>query len=512
MPFNRRSFLRRSGLLAAGAVAAPAFVRSADQVSFKPGDKPRRILHLVADGMSLATLTCADHLSHLERERGLTWVAQWSRPEVVSSFMDVRSLNSLVTDSSASASAWGSGSRIVNGAVNILPDGRELTTLYQLFREAGWKRGLVTTTEITHATPSGFSITMSSRGSGTQIADQHLARGVDVLLGGANKHFSAKRRKDRRDLPGEFTRNGYHVMTDRAQLVAAPTDKPWLGLFSDSHLPYTVDQRQSDRLKAKVPTLAEMTLEALRRLEREDRFILQVEGGRVDHGAHNNDAPAAFRDLVAFDEALDVCLEFRRRHPDTLVVVTTDHGTGNPGLNGAGSGYSLSVPLFHNLAKVRGSLELMMRRIQGFDGIEYDGPGEGPEKKAALAEPAKIADIIHELTDYKPSIRRVERLHRFLDGKGDALYDLTNNGTFQLSQLLANYVGVGWTSLNHTSDYVPLLAVGPGAERFRGFVQNVDVFRHYTQLAGIDFKNPELPLMADAGRAGETEDHWSAMA
>jgi alkaline phosphatase len=399
MPLNRRSFLRRSGLMAVGAVAAPAIVRSAEDVAFNPGDKPRRIIHLVADGMSMATLTCADHLSHLERQRGLSWIDLYRRPEVATGLMDVRSLNSLVTDSSASSSAWGSGSRIVNGAVNMLPDGRDLTTLYQLFGNAGWKLGLVTTTEITHATPSGFAINMKSRSSGDKIAEQHLERGLEVLLGGGTKYFDAKRRKDQRDLQGEFSKKGYAVMTDKAALAAAPTDKSWLGTFSDSHLPFTIDQINIERLKEKVPTLPEMTRAALGRLEREERFILQVEGGRVDQAAHLNDAPAAFRDLVVFDEALDVCLDFQKRHPDTLLVVTTDHSTGNPGLNGAGGGYSLSVPLFHNLAKVRGSQELMLRRIQslGEIGDEDFDYLEGSEKKPELVERG------HHLRDFQLS-------------------------------------------------------------------------------------------------------------
>ncbi|MPN58030.1 hypothetical protein SDC9_205727 [bioreactor metagenome] len=56
---------------------------------------------------------------------------------------------------------------------------------------------------------------------------------------------------------------------------------------------------------------------------------------------------------------------------------------------------------------------------------------------------------------------------------------------------MANYTGVGWTSLAHTADFVPVIARGPGAERFRGFIRNVEIFRHYTQFAGIDYKNPE---------------------
>lgn len=54
-------------------------------------------------------------------------------------------------------------------------------------------------------------------------------------------------------------------------------------------------------------------------------FLLQVEGGRLDHAAHANDAAVALRELLAFDDALGVALEYARRAGDTLVVVTSDH-------------------------------------------------------------------------------------------------------------------------------------------------------------------------------------------
>ena len=150
----------------------------------------------------------------------------------------------------------------------------------------------------------------------------------------------------------------------------------------------------------------------------------------------------------------------------------------------------------------------MTRQIKGlvnFDGESYKG--DAPQK-GKIVEPGVIADIIHAASGYRPSPKRCRKYHQFLGGKGDALYDLTNNTDFQLGQMLGNYVGIGWTSTNHTSDYVPILATGPGAEKFRGFVQNTDVFRHFTSLAGIDFRNPELPLMAESGpSASEAEDH-----
>jgi hypothetical protein len=53
----------------------------------------------------------------------------------------------------------------------------------------------------------------------------------------------------------------------------------------------------------------------------------------------------------------------------------------------------------------------------------------------------------------------------------------------------------------HTAEYVPLVASGPGAERFHGFLQNTDLFHHYLALASIDFRNPEAPLMAESAPA-----------
>ena len=237
----------------------------------------------------------------------------------------------MVTDSSAASSSWGSGFASEECVVNLLPSGKKLMTIYELFAQQGWKRGLVTTTEITHATPAGFASCVDSRDTGTLIAQQYLERKVDVLLGGGQKFFDLKRKNEKRDLKTEFADSDYQVMRTAAELADASVDKRWLGVFSNSHLPFTIDQLASEELLVRVPTLAAMTRRALEWLERHEHFILQVEGGRVDHAAHNCDAPAAMREMIAFDEALDVVLAFQKQHPDTLVVVTTDHGNGKHG-------------------------------------------------------------------------------------------------------------------------------------------------------------------------------------
>ena len=398
----------------------------------------------------------------------------------------------------------------MNGTVNVLPDGRVLKTLYELFGEIGWKRALVTTTEITHATPAGFAASGLKREAAEGIAEQYLERKIEVLLGGGRKFFDPKLRKDKRDLRAEYPVQGYAVMETAAELKAAPTDKPWLGIFAPSHLPFTLDQASDEKLKATVPTLAAMIRRALDKLQHESHFIMQVEGGRVDHACHTCDAAAAFYDQIAFDEALEVCVEFQKHHPDTLLVITTDHGNGNPGLNGTGKEYGLSSPLFANLKTVKHSFAEILKRLQV------------PEKEEETTEaksPEEIKEIVHEATGYEPSLGQASFLRRFIEKKGACLYGGMNTVVAQLGQLMGNHFGIGWTGNAHTSDYVPLLALGPGAERFRGFIQNTDVFKHYLALAKIDFKNPEVPLLAryEPRHAGEVAglnaspqtNHWA---
>ncbi|MBL9138763.1 MAG: alkaline phosphatase [Verrucomicrobiales bacterium] len=492
--FDRRHFLRIS-TLAASAGAAKSVAGTPTSTSAAPsparlGDgAPGRIIHMVADGTSLGTWSCGDQLARLETGRGLAWFELWRRPEAYTCLMDMRSLDSLVTDSAAASSSWGSGSRVRNGVLNVSSTGKPLIPLMALFGEAGWRRGLVTTTEITHATPAGFTVAVDSRGEGETIAKKYLERKLDVFLGGARDHFDPTKRKDKRDLWIQFAAAGYYVAKTKAEFEKAPDDRPWLGTFTSGHLPYSIDQARDKNLQATVPTLREMTDRALAHLERHDHFLLQIEGGRVDHACHNNDAAGALRDLLAFDEALVRVLEFRRQHPDTLVVVTTDHGNANLGLNGIGTSYRDSSHSFRHVARVRASFPEILKRL-----------------KAAPSE-SEAKEILAESTGYKVSSRKLAQFLPFLSGRGTTLFDQMNSDVAALGQLLANHLGIGFVGTTHTSDYVPVAAIGPGADRFRGLIRNVDVFRIFTDLARIDYRNPEERLLADTPANPRAENH-----
>lgn len=502
MSLNRRSFLSTtSGAAVAAAftgISSPRSLR-ADEPAVPPvaseADGVQNIIHLVADGVSWGTLTCADHLSHRLRGRGLTWLELMGQPDVASAVVDMRSLNSLVTDSAAAACLWGCGARILNAMVNLNSEGSDLPNLYTLLGQKGWHRGLVTTAEVTHATPAGFAANVLSRSMGEAIASQYIERGIEVLMGGARRHFTVGGRLDRKNLIESAADAGYSLFQNRDEMLRGAVGKRLLGLFAEGHLPYTVDQRRSRNLQRLVPTLAEMSRAALEHLVRQEHFVLQVEGGRVDHACHANDAAAAFFDMIAFDEAIDVCLDFQRLHPRTLIVITTDHGNANPGLNGMGSSYKDSTACFDRIGRIQCSSEVLLGQL----------------KKADSSR--EMASILEERTGYRPDEGRLQNFLPFLKNEGCALFDQRKSDSAGLGQLLANYTGIGFIGTSHTSDYVPLTALGPGSKRFAGKYSGNRVFDHYMDLAGIDFRNPQEPLMdgkspsADAAEHEEWEHH-----
>jgi len=477
-------------------LGAAGFAGQSSTAQASPGIKkdrgPRAILFLVADGMSWSTLSIADQFSRRVRGRGLRIFDLFGEAGAYHATVDMRSLNSLVTDSAAASSSWGSGSRVMNGTLNMLPDGRRLRTLYDLFGTRGWARGLVTTTEITHATPAGFAASVPSRAMARQIAKQYLEKRIEILFGGGHKFFVPDpKTHEGEELFPAYRKAGYAIATDVQSLRRLPKKQRCLGVFSESHLPFWTDWNADPAVRGKVPRLLTMVQEAIPRLQAwSDRFILQIEGGRVDHAGHANDIVASVHDMIEFDEVVEYCLIRQQRNPDWLIIVTTDHGTANPGLNGMGGHYTGTPVLFAHVERGRRSFEWFAR--------QWEKKGKKPQHLRKLIEENRHIQIPDALWN---------RFVEFLKGEEHPLFKGMDGLPMQLGELLANFYGVGWTSGAHTSDYVPLWAKGPGADRFVGFFRNTDVFRKLLDLVGIDFRNPSLPDLAECGpSASEVED------
>jgi alkaline phosphatase len=470
-----------------------------------PSKAARSVIFLVSDGMSAGVLPLAERFSQLVRQRPTHWHELLRRRDAAHGLFDMASLNSPVTDSAAASSSWGSGVRILNAMVNTLPDGRPLTTLAQLALDAGRRVGLVTTATVTHATPAGLAASQPRRDDEHLIGPQYLGR-VDVVLGGGNKFFAAALRKDQRDLSGEFGGRGYGLVRTRQELHANQ-DRKLLGLFSDGHVPYAIDRQGN----AQIPPLAEMAQAALDRLtQHRGGFLLQVEGARVDHAAHNNDIAALLWEQLEFDDAIGVALAHQQKHPDTLIVITSDHGNSNPGLNGTGKEYSGSAESFARVREFRASFDEIARRLGGnaaYAGLEKN-------KKAGAAPPVlRVREIIENATRITIEAHEAEGLiHAIAMKKTMDWSAQTDNPEGILAEILGNRTGIGWTGTQHTSDYTLVTALGPGAGDFSGLLPNTAAFEILGRQFGTDFRNPSMTL-EQANRlraAGQRE--WPASA
>lgn len=425
--------------------------------------KARNIIFLVSDGMSSGTLAMSDLMLRRRDGKRSNWIRLYEEGKARRGLMDMASANGIVTDSSAASSSWGCGHRVNNGALNVGPNGQYHKPILPVCRDAGKATGLVTTAEITHATPAGFAVNVESRNMAERIAGQYLERGIDLLLGGGNRYFDPALNSQGSDIYEMYLNAGYDIVRDITELRRrANSDSPLLGIFSDGHLPYSLDHQHIAELRDNIPSLANMTEIALRKLSKnEEGFILQVEGARIDHAAHGNDAGGLIFDQIEFDNALGVALAYAENRDDTLVIVATDHGNANPGFNSAPNEHFDKVGEF----------------IYTNDWIH-----------AGLNEQSSISQIrerVESATRIGISIEEAEVYQEAVKGTYSPIYKKMNSPQAVLGQIIANHTDINWTSTTHTADYVEVASFGPGSEALEGFVRNTDLFEVMVEAAGV---------------------------
>jgi alkaline phosphatase len=248
---------------------------------------------------------------------------------------------SVVTDSAAGASAWATGRRTYNGAVSVDTRGRSLPTLGAQAKRAGRATGLVTTAQVTDATPAAFFASAVDRKAQDDIARQYLEVSTpDVILGGGEDWWlpagTPGAHPDRPsadpseaslgrqgDLVARARDDGYRYVSTAGGLAAADGGR-LLGLFANEEM----FQQNGDVYEPPVD-LATMTRKALGILATDpDGFFLLVEEEAVDEFAHANNGRRVLQAMGELDRAVEVAQSFAAAHPGTLVVVTGDHETG----------------------------------------------------------------------------------------------------------------------------------------------------------------------------------------
>ena len=318
-----------------------------------------------------------------------------------------------VTDSAAAATAFSTGVKTFNGAVGVDADGNSVPTLLEDARDAGKATGLVTTSQVTDATPAAYGAHVTDRAQQSEIARQFLEGSKpDVILGGGEDFWypagdpggwpdnpptdpTEQSKGDRGNLVEKAQSLGYKYVSDRDALRRTHARK-LLGLFANEEMFEHREEGDGDLYDPSVP-LPEMAAKALDVLSRDrDGLFVLIEEEGIDEMAHENNAGLMIKAGAALDETVKLAVDFARRHPGTLIVVQGDHETG---------------------------------------GLTIENPDDEDESGEELSR--EDGPLPVEGTD----------LEVFAD----------------------------WTTGQHTGADTPITASGPGSERFDGVIDNTDV-------------------------------------
>jgi alkaline phosphatase len=323
----------RVQILVAALTAALVVVAGCAHLPGPTSASPRNVILMIGDGMGVPHVTAGKIVAgNLAMERlpvgGL--VTTWSQDR-------------LVTDSAAGATAYATGHKTKNGALSVTPSGEPLKTVLECAEERGMATGLVVTCSVAHATPAAFAAHVDDRDNYCEIARQTTASGVDVLFGGGSSFFipqgePGSARSDDLDLLGTL-RGRMSVALSAEEFRKLGDVTAAAALLAPENPPVAAERDPS------LPELAEKALTILSKDE--DGFFLMIEGSQIDWAAHDNHSDELVSEVLDFDRAVGVAMDFAERDGRTLVVVTADHETGAYAiLDGSIERHEISRPHF----------------------------------------------------------------------------------------------------------------------------------------------------------------------
>jgi alkaline phosphatase len=431
----------------------------------------KNIIYFIGDGMgpSHVGLTRYYSLFVLGNDLNMTKVMNKGSTAYITNY----SASHIVTDSAAAGTALATGYKTNNGMVSMLPDGKPVITILEKAQQMGKSTGNMSTTRLTHATPACFAAHNMKRGNENEIAVDMLEHNVTVQLAGGRRNFipqseEGSKRKDDRDLLKEAKEAGYTVVKnakDFRKVDAETTDKLF-GLFTMSHMSYDID-----RDPAKEPSLADMVEKGIEILSKNPKgFFLHVEGGRIDHDAHNSGVGGVVGDTLAFDAAVGVALEYQKKDPNTLVVVTADHETGGLAMTkGHPAGEKMDYMTIKELRKIK-------RITASNDDVIAKKCKKAPNL-AAIKEIVKKYTAI-EITDAEAKAIKAAK-------PWDPIY--SNQPANCIGRALQDELKVVFATGHHSAEPLMLFGVGPYSEKLTGFLDNTDIPKIMSEAFGTGY-------------------------
>ena len=517
-----RNFKRSTVLLSISIMSLTWTNNKANATTLSEKNAAKYIFYFIGDGMAAPQINLAeaalnennfsDHINSESKSIGIGKLRMRELP--ITGMATTHAYDRYITDSAAAGTALATGEKTDCGVIGQAPSGTKLKSIAYMAKEKGMKVGIVSSVSIDHATPAAFYANNISRNNYKEISDQLLTSGFDYFAGGSvkwDKRASVEKTSPKvayQNYIKKATEKGYTCVStkeDFDKLVNGDKAIATIELLADeqyvgdgSALPYAMDLDREENVNNKI-SIADFTAKGIELLSNDNGFFMMVESGKIDWACHANDAAATAHDVIAFDEAIGVALDFAKNHPDeTLIVITGDHDCGGLTLGFAGTAYDSAFELLGNqkmsfqsftlevnkMVKRKASFEEMLAytcNIFGFTNDVTDG------SEAVINRTTELSDYeIKMLKDaYNKSYNNIARNEyedefQYMGGFGG--YDPY---TVTCNHILNNKSGIDYTSYSHTAVPVPVFAKGANQELFVGYYDNTNIPKLIMKAANL---------------------------
>lgn len=446
-------------------------------------NEPTNVIMMVMDGTSA----------------GATSLARWYKgenlamDEIVIGGVRTHSAESAITDSAPAATALATGHKSNDKIVGLLPKVvntpgvdavnpedayKPVANVLEGAKLLGKSTGIISTSEIQHATPAGFSSHAAHRSNYQDIAEQQVYQEIDVVLGGGKESLlpgtTKNSRVDDEDLTKVLDTKGYDFVETRDELLKTKSNKIW-GSFAPSALAYDFDRKA---ISNNEPSLAEMTNKAIDTLSKNEKgFFLFVEGSKVDWAAHANDTIGIISDVLAFDDAVNEALKFAKKDGNTMVIAVSDHGN---------SGITMgNVNTNSNYPEIPVSTYI------------------DPLKKASMT----VEGALKQLKADRSNMKEVAELYGLDNLTAAEIEALRTSKSLQadMTKMLANRANIGFSTGGHTGEDVFLYAYGPSKPY--GLIENTDIAKSMAKFLGFDLNKTTDKLFVNARESFEKKGY-----
>ena len=443
--------------------------------------KAKYVFYFIGDGMGVNQVNGTEtYLAAMEGRIGTSPLcfAQFPHVGLVTTFSGTNG----VTDSAAGGTALATGHKTKNGTIGMETDlSTKVKSIAEKAKAEGKAVGIATSVSVDHATPASFYAHVKDRGMYYQIGKDLIAANFDFYAG--SDFLQPKDGNSGKDLYAQCQEAGYAIARGYADYrkKARKAEKMLLlqpeaaSKQDNTAIPYAIDRGSNDL------TLQDITRAAIHFLsQKENGFFLMVEGGKIDWACHSNDAATLFREVIDMDEAVQVAYEFYEQHPDeTLIIITADHETGGIVL-GTGE-YELHTDL---LKYQRQSAEAFSRMLA----MQHQKEGKGFTWDFVRGQLEENFGFWKHIDLNEKETAELEQAYKdFCEGvakDNKTLYASENIIAATARKIMARKAMVGWVSDGHSNGYVPVFAIGTGAENFDGRIDNTDIPKKIAQIAG----------------------------